>query len=352
MEAGEKGKAHEEPNTVTMEAGEDGLRFRGVDENGLIKTLVFESPNGTRYWKPDVISDEKPTVGMVFQTWDDAYNFYNSYAELSDSQRLRTYTVCNCKARLKLKVVKQSSTFVVYEFHETHNHDLLSAENADFSKSRRHLSYRDKHFIHWMSLHKVGPRVAHQLKTGLCGCPHNMRGTTTDYMNFGCEIRKFISERDAKMFVEMLDQRYKKVEKIPDEFIIKRWTKNLLPSNLFSSNKLLGGDNSEMSLKRNELMDLVTQCIDCLMGDVEEFDSFFEKIKDMKQNLFEKLKIEAEGIRNKGSRGTKRRVVGPYETIAVNRKKTLRKCRTCQELVYHDTSNCPLNNEDCHSDQA
>ncbi|KAD4586176.1 hypothetical protein E3N88_23777 [Mikania micrantha] len=103
MEAGEKGKAHEEPNTVTMEAGdfdenqnismeagEHGLRLRGVDENGkkrtgsgLIKTLVFESPNGTRYWKPDVISDEKPTVGMVFQTWDDAYNFYNSYVELS-----------------------------------------------------------------------------------------------------------------------------------------------------------------------------------------------------------------------------------------------------------------------------
>ncbi|KAD2804488.1 hypothetical protein E3N88_37865 [Mikania micrantha] len=172
--------------------------------------------------------------------------------------------------------------------------------------------------------------------------------------------------------------RYKKVEKIPDDFIIRRWTKNLLPSNLFSSDKLLAGDNSEMSLKMNELMDLVTQCMDLLIGDVEEFDSFFEQIKDMKQNLFEKLKIEAstrsrlseirdlvgdfddsevlfsalEGIRNKGSRGKKRRVVGPHETAAVKSKKTLRKCRTCQELVYHDTRNCPLNNEDCHSDQA
>ncbi|KAD4180254.1 hypothetical protein E3N88_28845 [Mikania micrantha] len=57
-----------------------------------------------------------------------------------------------------------------------------------------------------MSLHKIGPRVADRLKTGLCGGPHNMRGTKTDYMNFSHEIRKFIGDMDAKMFVEMLDQ--------------------------------------------------------------------------------------------------------------------------------------------------
>ncbi|KAD4386010.1 hypothetical protein E3N88_26179 [Mikania micrantha] len=108
--------------------------------------------------------------------------------------------------------------------------------------------------------------------------------------------------------------RYKKVEKIPDEFIIRRWTKNLLPSNLFSSDKLLAGDNSEMSLKGNELMDLVTQCMDLLIGDVEEFDSFFEQIKDMKQNLFEKLKIEA-GTRSRLSEI--RNLVGDFDDSEV-----------------------------------
>ncbi|KAL8265775.1 hypothetical protein R6Q59_003119 [Mikania micrantha] len=76
MEAGDKGKAlvnFDDNDKISMEAGEDGLRCCGVDENGkkrvyygstywFDKNFVFESLNGTRYWKLDAISDEKPTI--------------------------------------------------------------------------------------------------------------------------------------------------------------------------------------------------------------------------------------------------------------------------------------------------
>ncbi|KAD5508615.1 hypothetical protein E3N88_16318 [Mikania micrantha] len=124
--------------------------------------------------------------------------------------------------------------------------------------------------------------------------------TTTVSFRTPLEIKK----HTAEIFLEMQKkckknyQGYKNVEKIPNEFVIRKWTKNLLPKNLFSIDKLL------------------------------------------------------EGIRNKGSRSKKRRVVGRHETGTIKSKKAFRKCRTSQELVCHDTGNCSMNDEACHSDQA
>ncbi|KAI3797951.1 hypothetical protein L1987_33216 [Smallanthus sonchifolius] len=136
---------------VRMNLIDASNRFCGEDQQGSSRSFVFESPDGSRYWTPNVTTADKPAVGMVFDNWFDAYNFYNSYAEKSgfstrigpmkkwngtithryllcakagkpkdqkidtldmckmESVRARTFKVSDCKARLKLKAVTGGS---------------------------------------------------------------------------------------------------------------------------------------------------------------------------------------------------------------------------------------------------
>ncbi|KAI3825288.1 hypothetical protein L1987_06769 [Smallanthus sonchifolius] len=190
---------------VRMNLIDASNRFCGEDQQGSSQSFVFVSPDGSRYWTPNVTTAEKPAAGMVFDNWFDVYNFYNSYAEKSGiSTRIgpmekwngtithryplcakagkpkdqkfdtldmckmeyvhaRTFKVSDCKARLKLKAVTGCSSFVVYDFLESHNHELVSAENADLTHNRRHLSFSDQQFIQRMSFNNIGARASHRL---------------------------------------------------------------------------------------------------------------------------------------------------------------------------------------------
>jgi hypothetical protein len=44
---------------------------------------VYQTPNGTKYWCPDVSIELKPVVGKIYNSWDDVYQMYESYAEKS-----------------------------------------------------------------------------------------------------------------------------------------------------------------------------------------------------------------------------------------------------------------------------
>nr|GEY59618.1 hypothetical protein [Tanacetum cinerariifolium] len=39
------------------------------------------TPNGTLYWRPYLLEDEKPKLGDIFDTFDDGYNMYKVYSE-------------------------------------------------------------------------------------------------------------------------------------------------------------------------------------------------------------------------------------------------------------------------------
>ncbi|KAI3811590.1 hypothetical protein L1987_21316 [Smallanthus sonchifolius] len=161
---------------VRMNLIDASNHFCGEDQQGSSRNFVFESQDGSRYWTPNVTSADKHAVGMVFANWFDACKFYSSYAEKSrfstrigpmkkwngttthryllcakagkpkdqnfdtldmckmEYVRARTFKVSDCKARLKLKAVTGCSSFVVYDFLESHNHELVSAKNADLTR--------------------------------------------------------------------------------------------------------------------------------------------------------------------------------------------------------------------------
>ncbi|KAI3743242.1 hypothetical protein L1987_60948 [Smallanthus sonchifolius] len=80
--------------------------------------------------------------------------------------------------------------------------------------------------------------------------------------------------------------RYKKVERIPDEYVSRRWMKGVLPKTVYSIANMYASDNSDMSAKRNDVLDLVAQCMDRLRGYPDGFVTFAQQIREMKVEVF------------------------------------------------------------------
>ncbi|GKD17155.1 FAR1-related sequence 5-like protein, partial [Tanacetum coccineum] len=75
----------------------------------------------------------------------------------------------NCPAKLCLKKIIGTETYMVLDFVENHNHPLINLNNMDLSKARRQLHIDDCIFIHRASLSNLGPTRAHRLKDALVG---------------------------------------------------------------------------------------------------------------------------------------------------------------------------------------
>ncbi|KAD3338126.1 hypothetical protein E3N88_33647 [Mikania micrantha] len=208
--------------------------------------LVGNSP--LKYLGTDM-KEHKPQVGMVYSTWDEVVSMYEAYSELSGfgvrsgaykkwkgeithrvlscnragkpkekkvssldatthvSNRCRGFKVIDCKALIRLKAIKGSSSFLLYEFAENHNHELVSSDNMDLTRKGKHLNFDDINFVHTMSLHQVGPTVAHGFNTALKGGHQNMQGTRNVYRNISRDIRLFIRDRDVQLFLQRLKDR-------------------------------------------------------------------------------------------------------------------------------------------------
>ncbi|KAD4179767.1 hypothetical protein E3N88_28358 [Mikania micrantha] len=235
-------------DTFDILVGNSPLRYIGCDRSGSHSFLIYQTPNGTRFWCPDVISDQKPMVGKIYDSWDEVYKMYETYAELSGfgirisgckkwkgqithrilvcnkagkprnkkydtldpgslgCSRGRSFKVTDCKALIRLKAIKGEPKYLLYEFVENHNHELISSDNMDLTRKGRHLNFEDIQFVHKMSLNKVGPTVAHRLQTALKGGHHNMRGTRSAFKNVSRDIRMFIGDRDIQLVVQKLEE--------------------------------------------------------------------------------------------------------------------------------------------------
>ncbi|KAC9372037.1 hypothetical protein E3N88_45944 [Mikania micrantha] len=163
----------------------------------MLRVIVIFTPNGSRFWCPDVSSQFKPVVGKIYLYWDEVYKMYETYGEMSGfgirvsgykkwkgeithrvlvcnkegkprgkmvdpvnptsmaGSRATCFKVTGCKALIRLRAIKGSSNYVLYEFSENHNHELISFENMDLTRKGKHLNFEDVHFVHAMSLNRL-----------------------------------------------------------------------------------------------------------------------------------------------------------------------------------------------------
>ncbi|XP_022032688.1 protein FAR1-RELATED SEQUENCE 5-like [Helianthus annuus] len=211
------------------------------------------SPNGTKYWVPNVVPGCKPALFAEFDTWEDVVRMYQEYAENAgfdtrlstirryNGQITHRYIVCNkegktrgksvdsiviestpvkqhgssvkvtdCKACIKLKrKVDGKERYMIYKFVEAHNHKLVSFENMDLMRSRRQLGFVDEEFIHNMQANGFGATVSHRTQATLKRGHYLVAGTRTDYKNCSRDFRCFIGDKDAQLLVDKMDNRVK-----------------------------------------------------------------------------------------------------------------------------------------------
>ncbi|KAK9048885.1 hypothetical protein SSX86_032148 [Deinandra increscens subsp. villosa] len=68
------------------------LDYVGMDKQGTHVSSLYQSPNGSKYWSPQVSPSFKPVVGMLFNDYEEVENMFTAYAEQSGfSARVTAY---------------------------------------------------------------------------------------------------------------------------------------------------------------------------------------------------------------------------------------------------------------------
>nr|GEY29713.1 hypothetical protein [Tanacetum cinerariifolium] len=196
------------PETNVIEENEIDMNVMQYDLNETTSADVVDvyniepefvpTPNKHKYWVLNIPVDEKPKIGIVFNTFDDAYDMYKEYAvkarfsiRKSGLRRKKgkithrsASTLTDCKSRIGLKGIVGTNTFKVFDFVENHNHPLIDASNMDLSRARRQLEFGEYMFIHRASLSNIGPHKAHRLIVALLGGFDKVHGMPIDWNNF------------------------------------------------------------------------------------------------------------------------------------------------------------------------
>ncbi|XP_071726790.1 protein FAR1-RELATED SEQUENCE 5-like [Rutidosis leptorrhynchoides] len=190
------------------------------DAGGSSSRGVLYTPNGSRYYIPEVPLTYKPVEGTIWDSYDEARAMYEAYADKAGftvrkslkkrnkgdvshryllcskegkprtkksvdtlqkdkhniqdtsleqnvkkperAKRNSNIKVTDCKARIKLKLIKGTNQWVFYGFEECHNHPLDEEEDKHLSRSQRQLEFEDQLFILTVGMNNIGPTKAYR----------------------------------------------------------------------------------------------------------------------------------------------------------------------------------------------
>ena len=75
------------------------------------------------------------------------------------------------------------------------------------------------------------------------------------------------------------------VEMIPQQYILRRWTKNLVPATLRNKRNRYGEKNVVVENFANEATSIVDHCVHLLSKDETRLGAFVEKLKSLKKDV-------------------------------------------------------------------
>lgn len=160
------------------------------------------------------------------------------------------------------------------------------------------------------------------------------------------------------------------IDKIPERYISKRWTKDVLPDHLLEKRHRYGPCIEETDKLAADVRATIEYCVDRLRNDTEKLSKFLAKVNEIKRDLDVELPTEKrkpnneevyqkllgvstpkevfvkvpQGIRNKGCGTGGSRFIGPGEK-AKTKAKTKTKGRTCSicNETGHNMRTCKNN---------
>ncbi|KAK9682944.1 hypothetical protein RND81_10G108400 [Saponaria officinalis] len=204
--------------------------------------LLSYSPKGSQQWIRKVEEDFTPRVGMKFNTLEDGIQFYRIYAiacgfdiRKSSQRRFRDQTIrtkhivchregfreskkmkklenteadettkgksdnnkgkCDNKKERVTTIRRFGCTYVICQFCEGHNHPLVLVKNREFQKFSRNLTLYHKQTIINHSKINIGASKTYKIWASLL-----------DFKNFQREVKLFIGDADAEMFINNLEK--------------------------------------------------------------------------------------------------------------------------------------------------
>ncbi|XP_074283013.1 protein FAR1-RELATED SEQUENCE 5-like [Silene latifolia] len=160
---------------------------------------------------------------LLFGTLEEAISFYDVYAEAcgfeprKSSQKRSVsgdvkykFVVCNREGfrdRKRKATVLDSGKEQQLQFREWHNHRLCSLRNQQFQKKHRHLHlYHKKTIIDHSRVNQGPTRAFRNVKEYVDGY-ENVGAQLVDFKNFGRDIKCFIGDRDAQLFVNYFEDK-------------------------------------------------------------------------------------------------------------------------------------------------
>ncbi|KAF8396266.1 hypothetical protein HHK36_017881 [Tetracentron sinense] len=167
-------------NTTNYKDNEPMTEYEASNEEG--NEVAFDEVDGTKLYFPNVSLDQKPYVGMEFESIELSYDHYNAYARISgfsvrkDSSRYgkdtiqrrfvcsnqgtrhqkwvdrvdakkepKSVTRTGCAA--KLEVIQKNEKCIVHKFVEGHNHALNTPSKRHILRSSKKMTENSKRLI-------------------------------------------------------------------------------------------------------------------------------------------------------------------------------------------------------------
>ncbi|XP_074265889.1 protein FAR1-RELATED SEQUENCE 5-like [Silene latifolia] len=170
--------------------------------------LLDSTPGGSELWTRNVA----PSLNLILAGFRDRKRKATVLDIGKEQATPRPFDIRNtkltrigCTAMIEFRC--NGDGYVVFQFREWHNHRLCSLRNQQFQKKHRHLHlYHKKTIIDHSRVNQGPTRAFRNVKEYVDGY-ENVGAQLVDFKNFGRDIKCFIGDRDAQLFVKYFDDK-------------------------------------------------------------------------------------------------------------------------------------------------
>ncbi|KAK9682662.1 hypothetical protein RND81_10G087800 [Saponaria officinalis] len=124
----------------------------------------------------------------------------------SDNKKERVTTIRRFGCTAMIKLMFQSGKYVICQFREGHNHLLVLVKNREFQKISRNLTLYHKQTIINHSKINIGASKTYRICKKVANGYENVGASLLDFKNFKREVKLFIGDADAEMFINNLEK--------------------------------------------------------------------------------------------------------------------------------------------------
>ncbi|KAJ9561292.1 hypothetical protein OSB04_006452 [Centaurea solstitialis] len=111
-----------------------------------------------------------------------------------------------CKARCRIHLTKDNKQYKIYHFVDRHNHSLLNSADKRLLRINRQLKYTDYVKMIRGSSANIGPSTLYKMEAYLKSGYQYIEATIFDYQNARQDVVSFVGNKDAKMFVNLVEK--------------------------------------------------------------------------------------------------------------------------------------------------